>query len=121
ERLQAVDVTRADRNVEALVPAIVPVDEPVVVAKRARMNLHHEAVVDAHARHFSQHLGSKQLCVSLIVAPGQYLVEKLFGTVLAEIGSLRGGMAMIGRRSAHAFEKRAPRAMRGEVAAPAAG
>ena len=35
----------------------------IVVAERAGMDLHDQAVVDAHRRHFGQHLGAEQFGV----------------------------------------------------------
>ena len=47
-------------NVAAHVAAVVRIDLAIVVAHAARMNLHHQAVFQAHARHFGEHLGAEE-------------------------------------------------------------
>ena len=58
--LQRADIFAGDRNVGAHVAAEAGEQGGVVVAQRARMELHHHPVLDAHPRHFGQHLAAEQ-------------------------------------------------------------
>ena len=118
-RLQRMDVIGAHRDVGALVAAEAREDARIVVAEAARMNLHHQPVVEAHLRHLGQHLGrgtSRPLRRrSFPRARGRAAAAHCAGSSVARP---RGRMAVIGRRRAHRPEERAARAMRGEIAAP---
>src|SRR5215472_8136280 len=57
QRLQSTDKVGGPRNVGAAVAAVRLEKAPVVIAKAAGMKLHHETILEAHARHLSQHLG----------------------------------------------------------------
>ncbi len=59
--LQPVNVIGRGGNVRAHVPAKTLVDLAIVIAVAAGVELHHQAVLHAHARHLGQHLGTKQL------------------------------------------------------------
>ena len=47
-----------------------------MAAKRAGMNLHHQSVVDAHARHFGQHLPAELSASSAVAVPASARVEE---------------------------------------------
>src|SRR5206468_12271698 len=59
QRLEGADIVGTGRDVGALVAAEEPQDLRIVVAERAWMDLHHEAVLQADPRHLGQHLAAK--------------------------------------------------------------
>ena len=59
QRLQRLHVFGAHRNVGALVTAEAFEYAAIVIPKRARMQLHNKAVVQAHRSHLGQHLSTK--------------------------------------------------------------
>ena len=64
------------------------------------MNLHHHAVLDAHARHLGEHLRPKQFGIVSGSLAGDCPLEQRFGFALRQIGSQRSGMAVVGRSRA---------------------
>ena len=67
QRPQGANILGRRRHVGALVAAELLVDQLVVVADRAGMELHGQAVFDAHAGHLGQHLRLEDLL--LLAAP----------------------------------------------------
>ena len=94
-------------NVGAHVAAVALVDLAVVVADAAGMDLHDQAVVDAHARHLGEHLGAEELLLLRVGAAGRAPVEERRGFLRGKIGGAGGGMAVIGGRAAELLEARA--------------
>ncbi len=84
------------------------------------MELHGEAVFDAHAGHFGEHLGAEDLLLLGDGAAGEdAAVERGCGGVV-EVGGLGGEMAVVGRGAAHGLEEGAAVAQGVEVAVPGA-
>lgn len=82
------------------------------------MDLHDQPVVEAHPRHFCEHLRSKEVSLGrggLAIADAR---QKLFGRVGGEIGGIGRRMTMVGRRRAMLLEEGAPRPMGCEIARP---
>ena len=82
------------------------------------MNLQHQPVVEAHARHLGEHLAAEQLRVAGTHLAAGHAIEQRLGIGRAQVGGTRGGMAVIRRSRTHHREERAALAMRGEIAAP---
>ena len=82
------------------------------------MDLHHEAVVEAHARHLGQHLAAEQLGLVRRRRAGERAVEQRSALGRREIAGARRRVAVVGRRRAHRLEERAALAVRGEIAVP---
>ena len=64
QRLQRVHVFGRHGNVGADVAAKAGKYLAIVIAAAAGMDLHHQTVLEAHARHFGQHLGAEELLLS---------------------------------------------------------
>ena len=82
------------------------------------VDLHDEAVVDAHPRHLRQHLRAKRLRVVDGDRSAQRAVEQSLARLAVEIERARRRVAVIGGRRAHRLEERAANPVRREVAAP---
>jgi hypothetical protein len=65
-------------------------------AERARVDLHHEPVVEAHARHLGQHLRAEQFGILRRHALAEHATEQVLCFTLREVGRARAGMAVIG-------------------------
>ena len=65
------------------------------------MDLHHQPVIEAHARHLGQHLAAEQVGLGRHL-PLATLAEQRLGLGLREIGGARGRMAVVGRGRAAA-------------------
>ena len=74
--LQPVNVIGRGGNVGAYVAAKTLVDLAIVIAVAAGMELHHEAVLYAHARHLGQHLSAKQLLFGSVSLARNHPVEE---------------------------------------------
>ncbi len=96
-------------------------DHPVVIAERAGVDLHHQAIVDAHTCHLGQHLGAEQLGIGRARRSGHDAPEQRGGIRLVEIGGGGGRMAVIARCRAEPPEVVAPVAERREIAVPGPG
>ena len=96
QRFQGTDIIRAGRDVGALVASVCIEQPAVVVAKRARMDLHHQAVIDAHARHLGQHLGPEEFGIGGIGLAVDHPAEQGSRFVWRKVGGCRGRMPMIG-------------------------
>ena len=97
----------AHRNVAALVRAEALGDGAVVIAQRAGMQLHHQPVVDRHARHLHQHV---RLEVALIGAASPSPAQRLRKQRLRGVGRQPSGVRLddrvVGRRGAERLEER---------------
>ena len=82
------------------------------------MNLQHELVVEAHARHFGEHLAAEQVRVARVGRALRDAHEQRLGIGRTQVRGARRGMTVIGGSGAHHREERAALAMRGEIAAP---
>src|SRR6202022_3682292 len=116
--LKRMDVIGSRRNVGALVAAEALMQLGVVIPERARMDLHHQPVLEAHVRHLGQHLPAKCFGFRGRGLTFECLRKQRFAFRVTEIRSLRGWMAVVGRRRAHGLEECAPVAMCGKIAAP---
>src|SRR5882672_10337880 len=72
QRLEGMRVVDAVRNIRADVTTIFAEEPRVVIAERARMNLHDQAVVEAHACHLGEHLRAEQFRLARIERAGEY-------------------------------------------------
>ena len=59
------------------------------------MDLQHEPIVEAHLRHFGQHLRAEQPALALVVRAAPDAVEQFFGRCVGEVRRLRGRMAVV--------------------------
>ena len=121
QRLQGVHVVGWLRNVGALVGAEAREDGGVVVAHGAGMDLHHEAVGDAHAGEFGEHLGAEQFGIGRRRAGADHTLEQRGGLADLEVRGACGRVAVIGRGGAERAEDVTARPMRREIAAPGHG
>ena len=76
-----------------------------MVAYAARVNLHDEAVFEAHLRHFSEHLGAEELLLLGVGFAGKNLAEEFRGIGRGKVGGLRGGVAVIGGCAAQLLKR----------------
>ena len=122
QRLQRAHVVGAGRDVEALVAAEAAHHRVGVVAERAGVDLQHQAVVEAHARHLGQHVAAE--AVGLLgarpgrrarggTAPRPRLARQVLGA--------GGRVAVVAAGGAVRLEEGAAVAVRLEVAVPVAG
>jgi hypothetical protein len=118
QRSQRLHVLGPLRNVRALVATECFEQPAIVIAKRARMNLHHQAIVDAHLGHLDQHGGAEQLGIRGGEFAAGHALEQTFRFRFVEIRGGRGRMAVIRRRCARLREVRATLAMRIQIALP---
>src|ERR1700728_1434919 len=56
QRAQCIDIICGLRNVSSHVAAVALINRLIMIAHAAWMNLHHQAVLKTHGRHFSEHL-----------------------------------------------------------------
>ena len=89
-----------------------------MVAEAAGMDLHHQAIVHAHRRHFGEHLRAEQFGIGGGGTPVLHTIEQGRRIGIGQIGSGCAGMAVIGRGRPHCGEVFAPLAVRGEIARP---
>ena len=82
------------------------------------MNLHDQAVFQAHLRHFGEHLRAEQLLLAGVGIARENLAEELRGFGGGKVGGLRGGMAMVGGGAAKFAEAGARLAQGIQVAVP---
>ena len=82
------------------------------------MDLHHQPIFYAHARHLGQHLGAKEFLILGSRRSGKYLLENPFGLGLDKFGGLRGRMAMIGRSATQLLETLSRLSQGSQVAVP---
>ncbi len=118
QRFQRVHVVGARRDVGAHVAAEARIEQRIVVAERARMDLHHQTVIEAHAGHLGEHLRAEELGIALARLAGDDLQEQPLGVGLRQVHGLCRTMAVVGRGRAVLLEEGAPVAVRLEVAAP---
>ena len=78
-----------------------------MVAVNARVQLHHQAVFHAHARHFEQHIGREAGCVSRGGLAMQGALENRFGICRIERRAIRAERAGIGGCGAQGAEESA--------------
>ncbi len=121
QRPQRVHVVRAHRNVGALVAAEALEHRRIVIAEAAWVDLHDEAVVDAHPCHFRQHLSAERFRFVRGDRARQRAIEQPLAGRGVEVQRARRRVAVIGRCRAHRLEICPPNAMRREVAAPRRG
>ena len=69
------------------------------------MDLHHEPVVEAHARHLGQHLRAEEFGILRRRRARRARAGTGPRLRAAEVGGARAGMAVVGRRRAHAPEE----------------
>ncbi len=106
------------RDVGALVAAEGSEQRRIVVPIRARMDLHHQPVVEAHAGHLGQHLCAEQLGLGGGEHPAHDPVVQGLGIPAGEVGGGGGRAAVVGGRGAGAGEHGAALAVGGQVAVP---
>ena len=85
------------------------------------MDLHHEPVVEAHARHLGQHLRAEEFGILRRHALVEHAPEQFLGFARREVGGARAGMAVVGRRRAHAPEEVPAASVSREIAVPRLG
>src|SRR6185437_7714928 len=118
QRLQRMDIVGALRNVGSLVAAV-PVEEyAIVIAHGARMDLHHQTVVDAHRGHLGEHLCAEELRVSGTEAVGDDAAEERLRLTLPKVGGGRARMPMIARGGAERDEGGAAQPVGLEISPP---
>ena len=88
----------------------------IVVAHRSRMDLHDEPVLEAHARHFGQHLRAEHLGVGRRGAAAADAAVERGRFALWQVGGARGRVAVVGRGAADRLEIGAAPGERGEIA-----
>ena len=118
QRLQRPHVLGRRRDVGALVAAEVAEHQRIVVARRSRVDLQHQAVVEAHPRHLGQHLAAELLGLGRRDRTGERALEQPLAVRLGEVAGQRRRVAVVGRGRPHRLEERAAVAVRGEVALP---
>ena len=117
--LQCVDVVGSRRDVRSLVSPEVFEQPAIVVAETARVDLHHEPVIEAHGSHFGQHLAAKQLCILRRCIARFHPVEQRRSLRSGKVGCRRGRMPVIGGCCPHFGKECAALAMGSQVARPA--
>ncbi len=118
QRSQRAHVVGPGGDVRPLVAAEAAHHERIVIAQAARVNLHDEAVVDAHRGHLGQDLATERLGLGGGDGAGKRAIEETLALGRRKIAGLGRGVAVVGRRRAHRPEVRAAVAVRGEVACP---
>ncbi len=113
---RAADVFGGRGHVGALVAAEFFVDQTVVVADGAGVELHGEAVFDAHAGHLGEHLGLEDVLLLGDGAAGEDALVEGFGGGGVEVGGLGGEVAVVGGGAAHGLEEGAAVAEGVEIA-----
>ncbi len=91
-----------------------------MVAERAGVDLHHQAVVQAHAGHLGEHLGAEGLGLGRRGGAGHHRAEQGLGLDGRQVECGGGGMAVVGGGGAHRGEGGAADAVGFEVAGPGA-
>ncbi len=76
QRLEGADVLGRNGDITALIATIPFEQSQVVIAKGARMDLHHQPVVETHPGHLGEHLGPKQLRLLRRGLPGRHTREQ---------------------------------------------
>ncbi len=120
QRLQRLHVLRRLRNIRADIAAELREQRRVVIAERARVNLHHQAIVETHPRHLCEHLGAEQLGVfsAGAVRWRTRLNSDSHSASERSAVSARRMTVIGGRRAAFAREELAARSMRLQITAP---
>ncbi len=118
QRFERLHIVGARGDIRPHVAAEVREQLVVMVAEAAGVDLHHQAIVHAHRRHFGEHLRAKQFGIGGGGAPVLHALEQGRRIGIGQIGSCRGGVAVIGRGRPHRSEVFAPLAVRGEIARP---
>ena len=85
------------------------------------MDLHDEPVVEAHRRHFRQHLRAEEFGVGVGDFAGRNTSEQRGRFARREVGGRGAGVAVIARCRAMGLEEAAALTMGGEVAGPGSG
>ena len=85
------------------------------------MNLHHQPVFQAHARHLGQHLRAEEFLLAGIGRAGQHPAKERLSLCRGKVGGLRGGMPVVGRRAAHRAEAQTRLGERVQIARPRCG
>ena len=119
--VEGADVLRGGRDVGALVGTELPEDGLVVVAYGAGVKLHDEAVVEAHACHFGEHLGLKEGGIFGGGAAGVDAGVEVRGFDGAEVGGEGCAVAVVGGGGAVVLEEGTAVAEGVEVAGPGGG
>jgi len=121
QRLEAADVVGRDRDVGALVAAEPGEHGGVVVAQRPGMELHDQAVVEAHPRHLDQHLAAEPLSLRSRQPAGECPDEQRLTLAGRQVERCGRGMAVIGRGRASEAKNRRRIASARRLARPARG
>ncbi len=116
ERAEVAGVLGGRGHIGAFVATEFLVDEAVVVADGARVELHGEAVFDRHARHLGEHLGLEDLLLFWDGATGEDAGVERLGGGRIEVCGHGGEVAVIGGGAAHGLEEGATVAEGVEVA-----
>src|SRR4051794_2975772 len=119
ERLKRLHIFDALRDVGALVATKLKVKCAIMISERARVNLHHHSVLDAHGRKFSEHLRSKEFGVILTPRAADDPVEQCFLFRLIEVRRAGARVPVISRGCAERTKICTPPSMRSKVSGPA--
>src|ERR1700677_1121709 len=119
QRLQRVNVFGRRGNIGSDVAAEAGEDLAVMIAAAARMNLHHQAVVQAHTRHFCQHLCAEELLLLRVSLACDDTIEERGGGAAVEVSRACRGMPVIGCGATQFLKALAGMAESEQVAWPA--
>src|SRR5258706_13739233 len=104
QRAKSAHVIRRRRDVGANVAAVSLIELAIVIARAARVNLHDQAVFEAHARHFCQHLGTKEFMLLSVAVADNYAAKEFRSLCRGKIRGSRGRMPVIGFGAAQSAE-----------------
>ena len=85
------------------------------------MNLHHQPVFHAHARHLGEHLRAEQLLLGRVGLAGNHFAEQRGRLACGKVRRLRRGVPVVGRGAAQRLEARPRLRQRVQIALPRRG
>src|SRR5208282_6927481 len=104
QRPKCVHIICWHRDVRTYVTAVSLIELAIVVARTARVNLHDQSVVEAHPRHFGQHLRAEEFLLLRISVVCKHATKELSSLRRGQIRGSCGGMPMVGCRATESAE-----------------
>src|SRR5580693_3267799 len=89
-----------------------------MIARAAWVNLHYQPIIEAHPRHFCQHLGAKEFMLLGVGAASDHTMKESGGLCCGKIHGSRRGVPVIGCRAAEFTEAATCLSERVQVARP---
>ncbi len=119
QRAESFDIVGGTGYVRALVPAEAPEHDRVVVPSRAGVDLHDQAVFEAHRRHLGQHLPAEEVGLFAVQPSLDSSVEQVLALVRVEVGGRCCRVPMVGGSGTVTAEDLPPVPQGGQVLVPA--